>query len=283
MVIISIKQKDGDGFLYETTTDTPNTELISSLVTIHNLRVQAQSLIPAVRGLALHGPMHKTPQEPSSSSLQTEQVSYDADRDNVNENYKPDPTGLRNGNPPTPKLAETLFTTIQELEDYIDKSQVQRRIALEKSVMDQKLQNVNGAITMAYPMGLPDWDVITHYTQSFETLPNTLIAEETSLWAAGKEFVRDQCISDRLGSNEKQKVIAKLQHKDEGPPGREPLVSEQERKAMMAHYFKRQEQLKQLNEVDQEDDYLNSAWADPKEMKRGLQGVSTIRAPGLKF
>jgi hypothetical protein len=47
-------------------------------------------------------------------------------------------------------------------------------------------------------------------------------------------------VGDRLGWNEKTKVVAKLQRPGSGPPAREPSVSEEERKAMMAHYFKRQ-------------------------------------------
>jgi len=47
-------------------------------------------------------------------------------------------------------------------------------------------------------------------------------------------------VGDRLGWNEKTKVVAKLQRSGAGPPAREPAVSEEERKAMMAHYFKRQ-------------------------------------------
>ncbi len=51
----------------------------------------------------------------------------------------------------------------------------------------------------------------------------------------------------------------------------------------MAHYFKRQEDLKKLAEAD-DDDYLNSQWADTREMKRNLQGLgSGIKAPGLRF
>ena len=55
-----------------------------------------------------------------------------------------------------------------------------------------------------------------------------------------------------------------------------------QRKAMMAHYFKKQEDMKKLAEA-QDDEYLGSAWADSGNMKRNLQGVGDIRAPGLKF
>jgi hypothetical protein len=104
--------------------------------------------------------------------------------------------------------------------------------------------------------------------------------ESACIWVAGKEFQRGKKVSERLGKNEKTKVIAKLQKKGSGPPGREPVVNEEERKAMMAHYFKRQEELKRLGEAD-DDDYLNSEWTDTKEMKRNLQGLGNVKAPGL--
>jgi hypothetical protein len=108
-------------------------------------------------------------------------------------------------------------------------------------------------------------------------------AEDASLWTCNKEFTRGQLVSDRLGScNEKTTVIAKLTIKGSGPPAREPIVSEDERNAMAAFYFKRQEELKKLAEAD-EDDYLNSDWADPKGMKRSLQGLGDVKAPGLRF
>ena len=69
------------------------------------------------------------------------------------------------------------------------------------------------------------------------------------LGASGKEFRRDQSVGDRVGHNEKTRVTCKLQKPGSGPPGREPAVSEDERKAMMAYYFKRQEELKRLAEV----------------------------------
>ncbi|CAN0557273.1 unnamed protein product, partial [Ectocarpus sp. 8 AP-2014] len=56
-------------------------------------------------------------------------------------------------------------------------------------------------------------------------------------------------VGDRVGKNEKTRIMCKLQKPGSGPPGREPGVSEDERKAMMAFYFKRQEELKRLGEV----------------------------------
>lgn len=47
-----------------------------------------------------------------------------------------------------------------------------------------------------------------------------------------------------VGNNEKTKIIVKLQKRGSGKPAREPLMSEEERKQLMLHAYRRQEQLK---------------------------------------
>ena len=42
---------------------------------------------------------------------------------------------------------------------------------------------------------------------------------------------------------------------------------------MMAHYFKKQEEMKKLAE-DDDDNFEGASWADPKAMKRGLTGAA---------
>eukprot|EP00633_Aureoumbra_lagunensis_P000870 CAMPEP_0197287834 /NCGR_PEP_ID=MMETSP0890-20130614/4601_1 /TAXON_ID=44058 ORGANISM="Aureoumbra lagunensis, Strain CCMP1510" /NCGR_SAMPLE_ID=MMETSP0890 /ASSEMBLY_ACC=CAM_ASM_000533 /LENGTH=143 /DNA_ID=CAMNT_0042757993 /DNA_START=474 /DNA_END=905 /DNA_ORIENTATION=+ len=140
---------------------------------------------------------------------------------------------------------------------------------------------------MAYPMGLPKFDPVYLALESIDGLAGTqaekalLDPTTAQLWCAGKEFNRATTVGQRLGQNEKTKVVAKLQKPGAGPPAREPVVSENERKAMMAHYFKRQEELKALAEAN-DDDYLASSWANPKALKSSLQGLSdSIVAPGI--
>ena len=207
-------------------------------------------------------------------------------------NYTPDPSGLRTGNPPEANMAAVLKREAQSLEEYIDKSQVQKKIALTMEGIEEHISNVRGAVTMAYPMGLPEWDMtrIALDETSLDKLKGTYLgsslidnANDASIWTCNKEFQRGTLVSDRLGStNEKTKIIVKLATKGAGPPAREAIVSEAERNAMTAFYFKRQEELKQLANAD-EDDYLNSEWADPKGMKRNLQGLNDVKTPGLRF
>jgi cilia- and flagella-associated protein 298 len=112
---------------------------------------------------------------------------------------------------------------------------------LTEAVLQEKLDNIRGAVTMAYPMGLPEFD-LAHallHDPDDSVLASVAPAEyldpgSSTLWCAGKEFHRDQSVGDRVGSNEKTKVVCRLQPKAGGPPVREPAVSEDERKAMMA-------------------------------------------------
>merc|ERR1711918_223921 len=131
--------------------------------------------------------------------------------------------------------------------------------------------------------GLPEHDVVKgmfydneDYMDGSSNIAELIDAENATLWWAGKEFFRDQKVGDRLGKNEKTKIVAKLQRKGSGPPAREPAVSEAERSAMMAHYFKKQEEMKKLAEAD-DDDYLGSGWANPTSLKAGLRGTGSIR------
>ena len=99
---------------------------------------------------------------------------------------------------------------------------------------------------------------------------------EAALWFSGKEMVRTKLLRDFSGKNEKTKIIVKIAKKSSGPPAREPVVDEAEQRNMMAYYYKKQEEWKKLESND-EDSYLNSAWADNKSLKNQLHGLSNIK------
>lgn len=66
----------------------------------------------------------------------------------------------------------------------------------------------------------------------------------TQLWWAGKEILPGKKLMDYIGKNEKTKIVAKLQKKGQGPPSREPVFTEDDKKRMMAQAYRRQEELK---------------------------------------
>lgn len=100
--------------------------------------------------------------------------------------------------------------------------------------------------------------------------------DNVSLWWASKELLFEKPLSSFIGSNEKTKIIVKIQRKGTGAPIKEPPISETEQKNMMAYYYRKQEELKKLEEND-DDDYLNSKWADPKHLKKAFTGMSDVK------
>jgi hypothetical protein len=79
---------------------------------------------------------------------------------------------------------------------------------------------------MAYPMGLPEYDLVRINLEGQDDINEFIPVETATLWMAGKEFFRDQLVRDRVGKNEKTKVICKLSKAGSGPPAREPAISE---------------------------------------------------------
>ena len=274
MVLIHLKSAlttdNNDEFLFETKSSTLVEDLIASIVATHNTRLRANLIVDTVRGLSTYGLMKK----PGSTETAT------AAAGNV-----VDPSGLRTGNPPDEQMTAILQEAANELEDYVQ-LEVDKKVALTRREIDEKISAVRNAVAAAYPMGLPEWEVtrmaLEEPLEKLNLQGSVTDSNNASLWAMNKEFVRGELVSDRLGTkNEKTKVICKLTLKAAGAPPREAIVSEAERNAMAAFYFKRQEELKRLADAD-EDDYLNSEWADPKGMKLNLQGLKDVKAPGLR-
>merc|ERR1719230_1003496 len=111
-------------------------------------------------------------------------------------------------------------------------------------------------------MGLPDYDDVRRILEERETLEGASALEElevdkASLWFFSKEAQDEKLLSDYVGKNDKTKVIAKLQKKGANAPMREPVVSEEEQKAMVAFYHKKQQEMEKLS-LEDEDNYMNS-------------------------
>lgn len=67
----------------------------------------------------------------------------------------------------------------------------------------------------------------------------------------------------------------KLSKRGDGAPAREPIMSEDQRKQIMMHAYRRQEELKKLDQ-DEDDNYLNSEWADNSNLKKSFHGLHNI-------
>jgi hypothetical protein len=89
------------------------------------------------------------------------------------------------------------------------------------------------------------------------------------LWNAGKEYENSKILSDYIGKNEKTKIVCKFSRKGSGAPVREPLIDKETHQKMLSFYFKKQEEQKKL-EYENDDNYLNSQWADNQRLKKSL-------------
>lgn len=197
-------------------------------------------------------------------------------------NQTKDPVGRRNGRQPLPNMQEVLTKTVADTVAMVDKSLVDRNKTLVQSNIKEAMDLLRGAVTIVYPMQLPPHDSIRNEFQNTEDLSGTQASQEViepakaQIWFAGKQMRPDQKLSDYIGMNEKCKVIIKLQKSGEGAPSREPVFTEAERKQMMMHAYRRQEESKRL-EQDDGDDYLNSSWSNNKNLKSQMQGIDNIK------
>ncbi|CAG5136661.1 unnamed protein product [Candidula unifasciata] len=286
MVKIHVKRGDESQFLYEASIDTPVADILKDCATIYNGRLKVDRICGEMQELAKHG----VSLPPNMQGLTDEQIEELKLKDEWGEKCQPsggvkfnkDKIGCRNGQAPTPQMAEVLTKTIKEAKDMISKKKVEMDVQVTQKTVQDALDILRGAVMIVYPMGLPPHDPIRAEFENTEDLSGrqasleVIDIDQASMWWAGKELLPHKKLGDFVGKNEKTKIVAKLQKRGQGAPAREPVVNQEEQKQMMAYYYKKQEEFKKL-EKEQEDTYMDSAWADTHELKRQFQGLSNIK------
>lgn len=190
-----------------------------------------------------------------------------------------DPTCRRTGNAPTKKMAEVLSRTVAEARSAISTESIAGDTCLTLMKITDVLDMLHGAVTIVYPMGLPPHDPISKELKNeceLQPEQNVIDVNAAHLWWAGKQLQFGRKLESYIGKNEKTKIIVKLQKSDMGAPSREPVVKEEEQKHLMLLAYKRQEELKHLEE-DDDDRYLDSKWADKKNLRTSLHGIQNIK------
>lgn len=183
------------------------------------------------------------------------------------------------GEAPNERIVETLHATVAGARAALAAGHARTGAPVVLAAIDEHLRLLHACITIAYPAGLPDHDAarLLLAEDGGAGDPDRMDPATAELWWAGAPFPRGGVVSDRVGKNDKTKVVARLQRAGAGAPVREPVVSDAERTAMTAWYFKKQEEAKALAE-DGDEGYLQqrAAWADPRALKAGLLGTTTV-------
>ena len=181
--------------------------------------------------------------------------------------YEADPVQRRNGKAPTKAMKEVLAKAVAEVKARVSKDNIGAGVEVTEQTIKQSLDLIKGATTIVWPMGLPPTDPVRLELENCEELQGTqeskmvLDPVKTTLWFASKELTKDKQLKDFLGKNEKTKVnalyprynykvatqnlqvVVKLNTTGSGPPVREPLFNEEERKAMMLAEHRRREEV----------------------------------------
>ncbi|TMW43423.1 hypothetical protein DOY81_011496 [Sarcophaga bullata] len=108
---------------------------------------------------------------------------------------------------------------------------------------------------MLYGWNLP----IPRIWQAHKASKEVIEPSKAQLCVCWTFVLQDKKLAEFIGNNDKTRVVVKLNSLGEGPPSREPIITDDVRKRMMADAYRRQEELKKL-EIDDDDSYLNSTW-----------------------
>jgi len=276
MVLLHCKRSEGDHFLFETTVEAGVRDTVAALAELNNLRHRINRLKLEGEELAKYGPAKR----PDLQGIDT-YAEAPVERGPF---YNMDPTGRRTGNACDPNVAKVLLKTLEEAAEAAHTKNVERKVAMVKARLLEAIDTVRGAVMICYPAGLPEWDLVRACLEGDEDLAGTshandeLDPETSTLWFAGKQMAPEKKLADFVGRNERTKAVVKLQRKGAGAPGREPVVDAETQKAMLAFYYKKQEEAKRLAE-DADDSYTSAAWASSTSLKQHFSGVSSVRIP----
>jgi hypothetical protein len=110
---------------------------------------------------------------------------------------------------------------------------------------------------------------------------NKLKSKDCVLYFSKRIMNPNSQLHEYLGSrNEKTKVAIWLQTRQEGPPRRYIKFDPDKEKEELAYLYKKQQEQQQASIGDvggeDEDEYLNSEWADTDALKKHFQGVQPI-------
>uniref|UniRef100_A0ABD2W0D0 Uncharacterized protein n=1 Tax=Trichogramma kaykai TaxID=54128 RepID=A0ABD2W0D0_9HYME len=147
-------------------------------------------------------------------------------------------------------MQNVLKKAIEDARAMISKKLIDQEVLVTQKTVQDALDIIKGATMIVYPMGLPPHDVIRLELENNEDLSGTHASLEVidfdmaQLWFSGKELLRGNKLKEFIGDNDKTKIVVKISKRGSAAPPREPVITDEDRKMLQLHAFKRQEELK---------------------------------------
>jgi hypothetical protein len=181
-------------YCYAATRDTSVDVISRDLARLWNLQQRIRRLAAAMKAMSNHG---------WTRPLNMQGLTLDQVREyNMGHILGPveDLFAKRCGNPPCAEAQATLVRTADEALETFSPNKTKRREPLDEKHMLRAIELCGGAVTIAYPMGIPEYDEVAHCLKDTEELAGTadsktVLDEETCVvWFAGKMMAREQTL-----------------------------------------------------------------------------------------
>jgi hypothetical protein len=276
MVQLHLKKSETDQFIVEMPRKSETTSVIEYIISVYNFRVRVDKACGYIEELVKYGPLKEEEKRGLTEGEDSIPPPFPDHRRVL------DPNHYRIGWSVPEDLGRRILETTTEARRLIHKSNAERRVPVTLEQLQNALLLMKGAVNMAYPAyhGLPPWEPGMLILEA-EDIRELLMGEEifessASLWFAGKEITRGKSLEGFVKGGENTKIIVKLTKLGSGAPVREPAVDAETQKQMIAWHHRKEEESKKIMAVD-EDQYLNSAWANPKALKNQLHGGREVK------
>ena len=276
MVILTVKRDQRNLFQTECSVRDEVGGILRKIVNLHNGILKIKRICAEMAELAEYG-ISVAPEMKGLLESQIQELKL-VDKEAVRcapeggIRVNPDPVQRRTGRAPSEEMSRMLLKTVDEV-----KSKMSPDNTIDFSSITDCLAILSGAVSIVYPMKLPEYDPIRMELENREEIhdPDVILESEAALWFANKEMNPDKLMSVHVGKNEKTKVKVKLTTKKAGQPTSESWLSPETQRKLALDNYKRMEELKRL-EKDEDDSYLDSKWADGNALKRQFQGINNI-------
>lgn len=87
---------------------------------------------------------------------------------------------------------------------------------LDIAQVDEAFRLIGGGVTIAYPMGLPEYDVVREILEGTDEIQGAdlkaVLKDDVCLWWANKQLQKGKTLADYVGKNEKTKIIVKVRY-----------------------------------------------------------------------